>query len=465
MKIFYAFLLAVACVHANSIHRYGWAPGTESVFRFESQVLTGIPDIRNSQYAGLKLMAQVRVQSFPDYTLRVKIEQPRLVTLNGEVSLTEARRIIATGGPNANPKEALPQGFKTHLEEPVMVHLKRGLIENFFVSRDEPLSVTNIKRSVLAQLQLDVAGAQPIAGGIGQGAGAKGLQHKVVEESVIGKCHTMYSVIPMTKARVIELENEWYTEETEAQLAPSVKGKQACEGKTYYEIVKTRDLDQCHFIPAFQHVAGAELSGDVTRSHVANYQSRIVSSTTYVCGELSNFNIRKIVVDDQIVKNPIGYNTEQIERTMTRIMMELVEKKDSVSSRLPLPSQTRRETSLVYIYPEQKELAHEISAEVKQKTEQILGTIPILPQPDFDHHASISIKYGLNKYNVKVEPERKMDRVMRKLAEMIGKPVHQLKFKVEKSDRMITGEETMREFKGEVFVVNLIEGESDPSFR
>ena len=66
---------------------------------------------------------------------------------------------------------------------------------------------------------------------------------------------------------------------------------------------------------------------------------------------------------------------------------------------------------------------------------------------------------------MKVEPERKMDRVMRKLAEMIGKPVHQLKFKVEKSGRTITGMETMRETKGEVFVVNLIEGESDPSFR
>jgi len=381
MKIFAALLLAVACVHANSIHRYGWAPGTESIYRFESQVLTGIPEIRNSQYAGLKLMAQVRVQSFPDYTLRVKIEQPQLVTLNGEISLTEARRIIATGGPLANAKQALPQGFKTHLEEPVLVHLKRGLIENFFVSRDEPLAVTNIKRSLLAQLQLDVSGSQRIAGGIGQGAGAQGLQHKVVEESVIGKCHTMYSVIPMTKARVIELEKEWYNEETEAQLTPSEKGRQACEGKTYYEIIKTRDLDECHYSPSFQHVAGAELSGDVTRSHVANFQSRIVSSTTYVCGELSNFNIRKIVVDDQIVKNPVGYNTEQIERTMTRIMMELVEKKDSVSSRLPLPSQTRREISLVYTYPEQKELAHEISAEVKQKTEQILGTVPVFPQP------------------------------------------------------------------------------------
>ena len=101
----------------------------------------------------------------------------------------------------------------------------------------------------------------------------------------------------------------------------------------------------------------------------------------------------------------------------------------------------------------------------EQETVNASSTSKGETKPDFDHHTSISIKYGLNKYNVKVEPERKMDRVMRKLAEMIGKPVYQLKFKVEESGRTITGEETMRELKGEVFVVNLIEGESDPSFR
>jgi hypothetical protein len=72
MKVIAALLLAVAFVHANSTIRYGWTPGTESVFRFESQVLTGIPDIRNSQFSGMKLHAQARVQAFPDYTLRVK---------------------------------------------------------------------------------------------------------------------------------------------------------------------------------------------------------------------------------------------------------------------------------------------------------------------------------------------------------------------------------------------------------
>merc|ERR1740124_594159 len=107
----------------------------------------------------------------------------------------------------------------------------------------------------------------------------------------------------------------------------------------------------------------------------------MISSTTYACGELSDFTIRKIVVDDYIVNNPVGYNTEQKQTTRTRIMMELLEKKPSVSSPMPVPSQTRRETSLVYTYPEQDALKHQMSSEVIQKTLEILGTVPVLPQP------------------------------------------------------------------------------------
>jgi thioredoxin 1 len=379
MKIVGALLLVVACVHANSIHRYGWTPQTESVFRFESQVLKGIPAIRNTQYAGLKITAQVRVQAFQDYTLHVKIEHPRFVTLNGQISLTEANRILANGGPHSGAKDVNLGSFQRYLEEPILVHLKRGLIENFFVAHDEPVSVTNIKRSLLSQLQLDVTGSQPIAVDIPRMGAAQGLYHKVLEESVVGNCYTEYNILPMTPARVIELERAWEDEERSAQLTPSEQGKKVCEGKTYYEIIKTRDLDHCRYSPQFQHVSGADFSGDVTKSRVGNLETHMISSTTYACGELSDFTIRKIVVDDHIVNNPTLYNNEQKQTTRARIMMELLEKKRA-SNRMSLPSQTRRETSLVYGYEGQESWRQRMSSEVIHKTEQILGTDPLAQQ-------------------------------------------------------------------------------------
>ena len=271
LKTLLFYFIVVAFTNANSIKRYGWAPGMEKVFRFESQVLTGIPDIDNSQFAGVKVMAKVRVQSFQDYTLRIQIEDSKLITLNGKIDLTDANRIIGNGGSRSGSQSSFPQEFKTHLESPILVHLKRGLVESFYVAQDEPVAVTNLKRSLLAQLQLDVTGDQQRVGNeIAQISGRQGAYHKVLEESVQGKCTTIYNVIPLTTARVMELERAWYDEETMAQLTPSTEGKDACENKPYYEIIKTRDLDHCSYRPVFQHVSGAEFSGDVSKAHAGN---------------------------------------------------------------------------------------------------------------------------------------------------------------------------------------------------
>ena len=66
---------------------------------------------------------------------------------------------------------------------------------------------------------------------------------------------------------------------------------------------------------------------------------------------------------------------------------------------------------------------------------------------------NISIRYGSIRYNVKMEPDRKMRRVMKKLAKMVGKQVEELVLKKENSGKVVTGEETMKEFVGEVLVV------------
>merc|ERR1712061_642982 len=283
-------------------------------------------------------------------------------------------------------------------ETPILVHLKRGLVEEFFVARDEPTSVTNLKRSLLSQLQLDVSGSQQVGGEITQGlaksiVSGRQAYHKVLEESVLGRCYTMYTVVPLTTARVMELERSWYDEEQMAKLQPSTAGKAACENKQYFEIIKTRDLDHCSYRPVFQHVSGAEFSGDVSKTHTGNLFTHMSSSTTYVCGELSAFNIRKIVVD-QIVANPAGYNTEQKEKTRSRIMLELI-RKQAITTPMPTPSASRKETTLVYTYPEQRELESQMSSEVVQKTQQILGTKPVLPQPKLEEAPKTLIPSGV----------------------------------------------------------------------
>ena len=153
--------VAIVCVGANYTFGYDWAPGTESLFRIESRDLSGAFGINNTYYVGLKLMAYARAQSFKDYTLRVKLEQPRFVITISEISSSPGQKNIKNGGLKSNVSGVLLQGifFRPFLEETMLVHLKRGLVKSFFVSQDEPATVTNIKKSILAQLQLDASGS------------------------------------------------------------------------------------------------------------------------------------------------------------------------------------------------------------------------------------------------------------------------------------------------------------------
>ena len=107
MSSFCIHFIAFRLAHGNV---YNWIPETEKVFQFESKIPSDSPD-------GIGFKTEVRVQAFADHTLRMKFEG---------------------------------------LGETVLVQLKRGHVKGFFVGREEPNVVTNIKRSFLSQIELGI---------------------------------------------------------------------------------------------------------------------------------------------------------------------------------------------------------------------------------------------------------------------------------------------------------------------
>lgn len=398
MKFVFAFLLAVVSVHASSLHRYGWAPGKESIYQFESQVLNGVSEISNKQMAGLKLTCNVRVQSFSDYSLRIKLENVQWVGVNGDVKLTESGRMIDQTGSGQ-----IPQEMKQHIEEPFLAHLKGGVVQSFQVAKNEPSAVTNIKRSVLSQLQLDVAGSQrsqmesnhiqlpvPDESEMYE-SGMSGMTYFFTkEESVQGKCRTSYAINKIPPYKVKELEEYWAKEEqemnggyrhSELESSRSGQGKQACEGKPYYQIVKTKDLDNCEVSPIFQKWTGVTGKCNIAKpSTCAGTLLGVSSSTYYICGELSQYQIRHVKTVNVVKGNPIGFNTDEKFKSTTLVYCELLKVK-AITERLPLPSSLKEEQSIVYAYPKQAEQQGKIPEETVKRSMEILGVRPILPQP------------------------------------------------------------------------------------
>ena len=136
----------MGAVLGNSTHRYAWQPQTEYSYRYESRIDFSIPEIKADQKSGLKLVGVLRIQAQNDYSLLIKLSQPKFLTFNGLA--------------HEEVEESIPAPFKTHLETAFKVHLRRGVFEALFVDAVEPVAVTNIKKAVVATLNMDLSASR-----------------------------------------------------------------------------------------------------------------------------------------------------------------------------------------------------------------------------------------------------------------------------------------------------------------
>ena len=141
-----SIIFSVGAALGNSTHRYAWQPRQEYQYRYESRIDFSIPEIRADQKSGLKLSAVLRVQAQPDFSLLIKMTQPRFLTLNGLA--------------HEEVEAPIPAAFMTHLETAFKVHLRRGVFEALFVDAVEPVAVTNIKKAVVATLNMDLSASR-----------------------------------------------------------------------------------------------------------------------------------------------------------------------------------------------------------------------------------------------------------------------------------------------------------------
>merc|ERR1719187_3166803 len=163
MRFLAAFLI-VGFAASSSTRPYSWTPSQEYTYKYTTQVLNGIPELK-SQFSGLRLISTVRIQPKQDYTLRIKIEDPKIVTYNDVIEWTE--RYV----PKEGRVEEIPSKMKTLLETPFIVFHKRGIVEKIQVAQNEPEYIVNLKKGLVSQLQYDLTKAKPEINESKSGAG------------------------------------------------------------------------------------------------------------------------------------------------------------------------------------------------------------------------------------------------------------------------------------------------------
>merc|ERR1719385_131139 len=268
--------------------------------------------------------------------------------------------------------------------------MKAGVVESVIVGKDEPASITNIKKSILSQIQMDIAGTrrtQLESNHIQLPASEEGTNQisyfTTMEESVQGECLTMYNIHKLPQWKIYELEEAWRMEEMKVKdFNIETEAMKLCQDKPYYLITKTKSLEQCKKTPFFQMytrdtVAVADLTSNTELG------TTVSTTHTFVCGELDHFVVRKIAHKRIAEQTITGYNTEEMAVSPSQVNMSLLKIKP-ITSRMALPADTKTVNSIVYGFPiEAQQTAGEqgLNQKIIKKTEELMGLTPLLPQP------------------------------------------------------------------------------------
>merc|ERR1712142_672547 len=281
-------LLVIGCVASGSIRPYSWTPSKEYKYKYSTQVLTGIPEL-SEQFSGLRLVSYVRVQPKQDYTLRIKLEEPKLITYNDILELDE--RYLPTEG----REEPIPSHMKSWLETPFTIFHKRGIVEKIQVEKTEPEFIVNLKKALVSQLQYDLSEAK--LEGAETGRELEPIPtFKVNETTILGECETIYTISKLP---------EMTTHES-------------------YGVLPKPEGTNSTFLPE---------------------QSSFTK--TIICGTLEDYYIKNTTTANEIVSSTSGVfeNKEKI-YTSTSTILEL-ESVERAQREIPVPSSPKGYPSLV----------------------------------------------------------------------------------------------------------------------
>ena len=159
-------------MRSKSIDGFPLTPNTETVYEF----VTKVPSLTNglmqqnkqrqTQQAGqstsIQLKANVRVQSFPDHTMRFKMGDIKFYIMDEESRAMMDAKFMMDGSRSLETRNIMPRAvihndlqMLRYLEDPVIVFMKGDVIKKMIVSRGEPKDVTSLKKSVITELKLN----------------------------------------------------------------------------------------------------------------------------------------------------------------------------------------------------------------------------------------------------------------------------------------------------------------------
>merc|ERR1712168_763475 len=348
-------LAGLACSYQPQ-HQY-FSTGQEYVYNYSGRILTGIPQI-DSTFAGMSMEGQVIVQAISQNSVKMMMRNVKFGTFNDHLSGSSQQ---PTNWRNVQLESSTPLSsqYQQYMESPVEFTMEQGQFSTVKVNSEEPQWAVNFKKALVASMK--VQQPQPSSQGgdrknprfwyVAQQQDSQEQYYwTTMEEGIEGKCENTYHVSELPEYMVTEYER--------GMLRPEL-----CEGKKYYQVVRTKDMTKCQDRSIFLSSQGHNncLIGNCKAVNTKQSQTRY-----YGCGETAHtMELHGMISEGELQHNVVAFNTETVV-TGTKQILKLQEIKTSPSN-IPDVSSPKTSHDLSYEFPQSHGQARQISSRQDQR--------------------------------------------------------------------------------------------------
>merc|ERR1712168_570166 len=348
-------LAGLACSYQPQ-HQY-FSTGQEYVYNYSGRILTGIPQI-DSTFAGMSMEGQVIVQATSHNSVKMMMRNVKFGTFNDHLSGSSQQ---PTNWRNVQLESSTPLSsqYQQYMESPVEFTMEQGQFSTVKVNSEEPQWAVNFKKALVASMK--VQQPQPSSQGgdrknprfwyVAQQQDSQEQYYwTTIEEGIEGKCENTYHVSELPEYLVTEYER--------GMLRPEL-----CEGKKYYQVVRTKDITKCQDRSIFLSSQGHNncLIGNCQAVNTKQSQTRY-----YGCGETAHtMELHGMISEGELQHNVVAFNTETVV-TGTKQILKLQEIKTSPSN-IPDVSSPKTSHDLSYEFPQTHGQARQISSRQDQR--------------------------------------------------------------------------------------------------
>merc|ERR1711973_93653 len=351
MKSFLILALTGLACSQQSHHQY-FSPGQEYVYSYTGRILTGIPQI-DSTFAGMSMEGQVYVQATSQNSVKMMMKNVKFGTFNEHLSGSTQQ---PTNWRNVKVESSTPltSQYKQYMESPVEFSVEQGQFSTMKVSSEEPHWSVNFKKALVANLKVQQPQQSsqteerrnPRFWYVQQQQDSQEHYYwTTMEEGIEGKCENTYHVSELPEYMVTEYER--------GMLRPEM-----CQGKKYYQVVKTKDITKCQDRSIYLSSQGHKncLIGNCQAVNTKQSQTRY-----YGCGQSPHsMELHGMISEGELQHNVVAFNTETVV-TGTKQILKLQEIKTTPSN-IPDVSSAKTCHDLSYEFPQTHGQSRQISS-------------------------------------------------------------------------------------------------------